>query len=521
LDALAKLAFGIGKDPGGAHLIKRFCVPDHRGRFADPPEHGVTGLARYCARDVALLAGVWKHYRLGDPHPDDPVLELDDEINERGWGVDAEYLTRVSDAESRIVNELVSACGVPREVLSSDQQFTKWLKSQGVETPDVQAPTLEKIGGQETQAAIEARLALRNVVRAKCEAIRDTVHEARCRGTLVYYGAHTGRWSGRGPQPQNWPRASEDASEDPESATTITELRPHLRRCVHSPRGLVACDLSQIEARALLWFAGDEAGLQMYRDGDDPYVSVAASIYGTESDAVTPAQRNTGKHASLGCGYGGGVKALQNTVRKFRATLDLPAIDVVEGYRDRYPLVAGTRTGFAYWPDEDDSWGPDPVEERRGGLWRDLESAFCAVASERTARHDVAGGRAQYRRVEGGVELVLPSGRTMLYRDVRQEPDEEGRTKWVYEHPRGKRTIWKGALCENAIQATCRDLLALAMLRLRDAGYTIVLHVHDEVIVEAPASEADRICDLMTELPPWASGLPVSASATTGRRWMK
>jgi hypothetical protein len=144
LEAIAKATYGVGKDPRGDALIKAYGLPAN-GHFNDPPPHAVSALATYCARDTALLAGVWNHYDLGAPHPDDDVYLLDDEINERGWAVDLDYVERIRTAEARIVAEAVAACGLEASVLSSDKQFTKWLAAQGVEVPDVQAGTLERL----------------------------------------------------------------------------------------------------------------------------------------------------------------------------------------------------------------------------------------------------------------------------------------------------------------------------------------------------------------------------------------
>jgi len=145
LERIAKLAYGVGKDPRGEALIQQYCIPDGNGHFTDPPPYAVSALATYCARDTALLAGIWQRYDLGAEHPDDDVYLLDDEINERGWAVDLDYVERIRAAEARIVAAAVAASGLDHATLSSDQQFTKWLKEQGVEVEDVQAGTLERL----------------------------------------------------------------------------------------------------------------------------------------------------------------------------------------------------------------------------------------------------------------------------------------------------------------------------------------------------------------------------------------
>jgi DNA polymerase len=368
--------------------------------------------------------------------------------------------------------------------------------------------------------AVTARLALRNVLRSKCDALRTLTHaDGRVRGALAYYGAHTGRWAGRGTQPQNWPK-DEGASDTPESATDLDSLRPHLRRCVKGP--LCAVDLSQIEARGLLWCAGDTDTLALYAAGDyDPYIPAAASIFKVPESEVTRAARAAGKVTVLACGYGGGYGAVEKMCRQKRVDPESMGTSVqamVEGWRDQNPLVAGVRTGRQW---EDPEGVKPPVEIRKGGLWRACRYAFEAVASGREAERHVAGGKARYLSHPDGVLLELPSQRPILYRGVRERPkaDDPESMEWCYQHPKGERTIWHGILVENLVQAMCRDLLAQAMLRLDDAGFKIVLHVHDEVLVET--DDLDEVTRIMEVVPPWAEGLPIAATGSYGSRWSK
>jgi len=375
----------------------------------------------------------------------------------------------------------------------------------------------------QVRAGIEARLALRNVLKSKCDALRTlTGPDGRVRGALAYYGAHTGRWAGRGTQPQNWPK-DEGGAATPEEATTLDELRPHLRRCVKGP--LCAVDLSQIEARATLWLAGDTDTLALYAAGDyDPYIPAAAAVFKIPESEVTRVQRSAGKVVTLACSFAGGLRAVRRMCRAKRvdpAAMGTSETNMIEGWRDANPKIAGVRTGRVWEPDLGDPDQADllPVQIRTGGLWRELEYAFKAVALGRDAERGVAGGKARYVRHPEGVTLELPNGRPILYRGAREEADAKGRQQMVYDHPKGKRYATRSVLVENIAQSMCRDLLAEAMLRLDDAGFRIVLHVHDEVLVET--EDLDEVVRLMEVVPPWAEGLPVAATGAKGERWSK
>jgi len=379
-----------------------------------------------------------------------------------------------------------------------------------------------------------------------------TSADGRLRGTLAYYGAHTGRWSARGAQLQNFPRATEldapaalsvgasyvaraaglgDGDEEPDTPE-ITAIRGQLRSCVRASRGsyLASADFAQIEARGLLWLACDEEGLRPYREGADPYKPAAARIYACASGDVTREQRQTGKLSVLACSYGGGAGALRRIAGKQR--IDLASLrgvtpqEIVEGFRDAYPLLAGARTGAFFEAEEGDEGyeaGVEPIAERRGGLWRELRRAFVAAAAGSLG--SVPAGRGAYRYDAGDVVLTLPSGRHLRYRDVRQEPDprDPKRRRWTFAAPgRGRVGVWHGLLAENLCQATCRDLLAEALLRVDAAGYEIVLHVHDEIVCEVPRErDLEQLLTLVRVVPTWAVGWPIDVSGAVGVAWSK
>jgi DNA polymerase len=370
----------------------------------------------------------------------------------------------------------------------------------------------------------DARKALASIARGKLLAGLARVHaDGRMRDTLVYYGAHTGRWSGRGMQLHNLPRpaayfenlpadtayphtinakgervvdvdalAEEVIAGRPCDADAIALL---VRATLFAPpgRALVAMDFASVEARGTAWMAGDSAALDVFRSGRDPYKTAAAAIFACDYDAVTKAQRQIGKIAELACGFGGGPAAFEKFAHAFR--VDVSALDLDA-------IVGAWRTLHA------------PIR----ALWYTCERAFRSACNGRPA----CAGPLEFVPSDTGdaVACFLPSGRPIVYNDA-----HAGEDSLSYVGNRGREHTYGGKLVENAVQATCRDLLARAMLTVDAAALPIVLHVHDEIVVEVREDSADdaaRILrDAMLDVPAWAAGFPIDASGWTGRRYRK
>ncbi len=383
---------------------------------------------------------------------------------------------------------------------------------------------------------LRARLAVARVTTGKAQSLLDRVcADGRLRGILAYYAAHTGRWAGRGFQPQNLPRARdlpEDIYDTPENAPRVAQdrdlqtaevLGSLLRGCVHAApvKYLAVGDYSQVEARVLLWMAGDEANLEPYRRGEDPYRRLGARIWSCEPDAITKAQRSICKVIILACGFGGGDGALTAYAEKMSVDLTEAGIspkDLVDGWRDAHHLVAGARRGVWTTPD-----GRQCVV-RRGGMWKKLQAAAIGVAQRGESGQ---AARCSLRRVGADMGILLPSGRELIYREARyQEMDDRwgGRSMSItYRHPRGNVvSTYGGRLAENVVQAAARDLLAEALVTLEREGLRPVLHVHDEIICEVDhESDLERVEEIMRRVPPWAEGLPVDVEGCIGRRYSK
>jgi len=283
-------------------------------------------------------------------------------------------------------------------------------------------------------------------------------------------------------------------------------------------------DWSAIEARVLLWLAGDP-GLRLFRTRDadptavEPYVYMGARLPAPREpaelqsavaagDLDAKARRDLGKSLVLGCGFGMGWRKFEDHAGVGRAQ----AIAAVREYRATFPDVPR--------------------------LWDELEAGVMAAvrAPAGTPPIVMAGGRLRAGAWRGCLALELPSGRRLIYREPQIGPHtityetEEGRQERVtkaslrFRHGRSVGWTWGGTLVENAVQAIARDLLAAALVRCEERGLRVVLHAHDEIVAEVPLEGGLRLEHLLTtmqEVPPWAAGLPLAAEGWAGTRYRK
>jgi DNA polymerase bacteriophage-type len=368
--------------------------------------------------------------------------------------------------------------------------------------------------------------------------------DGRLRDPLVYHGAHTGRWSGRAVQLHNLPRPHGvlndlgpliAAVDDPDrfrsllpATTGMTDVISALiRPCFRAGSGRALCiaDLAGIEARGLAWCAGEQRSLELFATGGDVYLDLATAIFGRTISREDVQERHVGKIGVLGCGYGMGH-------RRFAAYaagrgVDLAAAGttaeaVVDGYRDAHPGIAGTR---------DDSGGRS---WRRGGLWRDFEAAAKDATTTGSTR---STGHCHFLRDGDALVVGLPSGRRLYYPNARIEDIVPAYCQSLGLPPRAKPTLvydsptaigvttYGGKLAENIVQAICRDLLAHALIECERQGLSIVLHVHDGIVVESLREEAEQVIRRLTSIlstpPPWAAGFPIEVEGFASERYLK
>jgi DNA polymerase len=349
----------------------------------------------------------------------------------------------------------------------------------------------------------------------------------RLRNQFVYGGAHTLRWSGRGVQPQNLTRTETDkdalkALLEGRPVNSLAALSTCIRPCIRAPHGykLVVADLSAIENRVLAWLSGCEAMLQVYADNLDPYKAFAVEMYGIDYKEVTKQQRQICKPAVLGCGYGlggGQERELQNG-QKIKTGLWKYAenMGVHIDRHEAHKMVNAFR--FAYREVVD--------------YWYYLEDAFFAAFKTRKVQQV---GAIYFMATPEAIKVKLPSGRFLHYLNPGAWKGSEG-LKLSFDGFRGsgwgRQSTWGGRICENIVQAVSRDVLAEGMKRAEAAGFTLVGHVHDELIAlerreaywnsREGESYAWRALENAMSAPiDWAHGLPLAAEGWEGEFYTK
>ena len=470
----------------------------------------------YARRDVDALAHI--DPLLSWPRPEERrAWVLDQRINDRGISVDLDYCraadTAARAAQQRDRDRLVEITGVDNP--NSVQQLKLWFESYGFTPPNLQRETLAKHLPAELEQAewlkehkdrcdlpddvLEViRIKTAGGVVGRWSKIIDwTCSDGRIRGGYVFATAHTGRWSSRGAQLHNMSRDSvgdtdaeveefvERIVDDPEGIElSLRDMRGGLRPALVGPFTVV--DFSAIEARVLAWLTGEDDIVSLFEAGEDVYVDAACKIgLDVPDKAVDPAGykavRSQGKVLTLAAGYGGGPVTLR-AQGAVGTDAEIKAMSTA-WKRARRPVTR---------------------------LWRDLERGLsCRVRRLR--------GVSMCRGDSKARMMVLPSGRTLRYARVR----ETAKGGFIYDKPHGGiGKLWGGTLTNNLCQAVARDLLVEALLRLDDAGYTIVGHVHDEVII-AGHHDVELIAKIMCQLPRWAAGLPLAAAGYHCNRYRK
>jgi DNA polymerase len=505
-------------------------------------------LFAYCKQDVVVEKLASAQLRsLSDQELE--VWHMDQAINLRGIYCDramVEAALEHARQEVRIADQRIEALSLGMAANARKRaDFLDWLRAEGIPLPDTQGATLDVVlgageiqdpdTGEMTPLPDHVREALEMWRRAsrtsvkKYQAMLDRMAEDdRIRDLLRYHGASTGRWSGAGIQPQNFPRGTVknmdavcenitvlDRRELEQQHGDVMELLSGaLRGALCAPPGkeLLVADFSAIEARGTFWLAGDEAALEIFRRGLCIYRDMAGAIYGVadpQSIAKDDPRRQLGKAAVLGLGYQMGPSKFITTCANdpYRIEIDAQFAErVVDTYREQHK----------------------PVKR----LWYALEAAAVEAVRRGPGAPPVQCRNTLWAVRGRFLHCRLPSGRLLSYCDPWIEMEmgawgEYPKLKFwgvdTYTKQWSPQTTYGGKLTENVVQALCRDLMAEAMLRLEARGYPMVLSVHDEVVAEVPDGWGDlkEFERLMSEVPKWAQGMPIAAEGWRGRRYRK
>jgi DNA polymerase len=513
------------KDTRGRYLIQRLCQP-YRGERRRDPEL-LDELYSYCKQDVETERAVKRHLTPYKPMSDREreVWLLDQEINWRGLGIDAASVDHAINLIFRTAETLNARAqeisgGVLPDV-GSRAKVMAWAQSRGYTlTGYDKSAVLEALADpalpDDVRRVLEIRQTMGKASTSKYAAMQNLASDRdhRARGVFAYHGAQTGRWAGRGFQPQNLPRPAFGDTDnciklfrhqDPDLIEALygdpmAALSSCLRGMIVPAKGnrLLVSDFSAIEARVLAWLADEQGPLDVFRNGGDIYCHAATGIYGRKITPKDKDERQIGKVAVLALGYQGGVGAFQTMAKAYRVEIEDKAADEIKvKWRKAHPKIVR--------------------------FWYALEAA--ATNAVRHKGHDFEAGPITFRVVGDFLFAKLPSGRRLAYYQPRNGSD--GLEFWGTDSKLGGRwaqlNTYGGKLCENVTQAVARDLLAEAMLRLEANGYEVVASIHDEIICEMPKGVGDLATmeQLMCELPDWATGLPMDAEGFECERYRK
>jgi DNA polymerase len=445
-------------------------------------------IARYALGDAKACWLLWKQFAHLMPEHEQWLSWHTIMMGDRGVATDAKaieegidrFKTRLWEIEKEIpwANthpvtspiQLKNACReagipVPDSTATKDELFQAWSEKYANVAPFV--------GAVQQYRSINRSLKV-------LEAIQTRTHNGRARYGLKYFGAnHTGRWSGdSGLNMQNLPRDEVDGV--------------NIRECFMAAEGhnLFIADYSQIEARVTLWLCGDHEQLELVRNGMCVYEAHARKTMGydlpiplkqaAKDDKSYYDLRQYAKARTLGLGFGLGASRFQSYAKTI-AGLDLTAEEserTVAQFRSSNPKLVG--------------------------MWNNLGRALTVASREK----------------DRTFELELPSGRTIRYWDVVQTRDG----MFVRRERGGDRVkMFPGKLFENLVQATAREVFALAIQRIEQAGIAVVMHTHDEIVCEIPENMdgAAIVPPLMTEVPSWATGLPIGVEHITSKHYEK
>ena len=518
----AGAALGLEKQKltEGKDLIRYFCLPckptkANGGRMRNLPEHDREKWRRFKAynlRDVETELQIQK--RLSNFPVSDSIWKeyhLDQEINDRGIGVDMELVRQAiaMDVRSRerLTDALQELTGL--ENPNSVQQMKQWLADRGLETDTLgkkAVAELVKTVPEPLREVLSLRQQLAKSSVKKYTAMENAVcADSRAHGMFQFYGANrTGRFSGRLIQLQNLPQNHMgDLAEaralvrngNYEALSMLYEDIPdtlsQLIRTAFVPqdgRKFIVADFSAIEARVIAWFAGERWRLKVFADGGDIYCASASQMFHVpvEKHGVNGHLRQKGKIAELALGYGGSVGALKS----------MGALEMGLAEEELQPLVDAWRTS-------------NPMITQ---FWWDVDRAVKDCIRQRVPT-ETHGLRFDYRSAM--LFITLPSGRRLAYVKPRIGENQFGGESVTYMGVSGTKK-WERLesygpkFVENIVQGTARDILCYALRTLRNCA--IVAHVHDEVIIEADRRmSVAAVCEQMGRTPPWAKGLKLRA----------
>lgn len=504
----------------GKELIKYFCQPcvatkTNGGRTRNLPIHAPDKwemFKKYNIRDVETEMGI-QHKLRKFPVPDEVWTEyhIDQEINDRGVGLDMVLVRQAIEMDNRSREELTanlkSITGLenPNSVI----QMKQWLSDNGIKTDSLDKKTVSKLLKSAPKNLADVLTLRQQIAKSsvrKYQAMKNAVcADNRARGMFQFYGANrTGRWAGRLIQMQNLPQNHiaelSQARElvkagDYDAVQMLYEDVPdtlsQLIRTAFIPNEnthFFVADFSAIEARVIAWLAGEKWRQEVFAKGGDIYCASASQMFKVpvEKHGINGHLRQKGKIAELALGYGGSVGALIAMGALDMGLSEDELLQLVDAWRQSNPHIVN--------------------------LWWAVDKAAMEAVKY---KHTTTAYGLTFSCRSGMLFITLPSGRRLAYVKPKVGTNKFGGSCITYEGVDSTKKwerldTYGPKLVENIVQATARDILCYAMKNLRDCS--IVMHIHDEVVIEAKqGTTLSEVCKIMSEAPPWAKGLLLRA----------
>ncbi len=519
------MALNLGdksKSSAGSALIRYFCMPvkptkTNNGRTRNLPSHDLTkwhDFKEYCRQDVVAEMEIHK-ILVATPLTEfeQSVYEADQMINQNGVQVDLEFIDSVLHLNkidrTRMLLEAKEITGLSNP--NSPIQITNWIEENtGVKIPNLTKATLADLhfDNDKVMALLSLRKRLSRTSIKKYDAMINCVmDDGRVRGLFQYYGANrTGRWAGRLVQVQNLPRNYIDdldmvraivKSRDYDLLTLLfNDVQDTLAQLVRtsfipSPQSthLTLSDYSAIEARVLAWLSGEKWRMEVFRSKEkkDIYVESAMRMFNIPlKDAGQFHNRRKGKLAELVLGYQGSARAVEK--------------------------MDAQKTGLTFKEMEELVIVWRKANKAVVSFWYSLQEA--ATQSIRFKKK-VTIDRFVFETDQTRMTIQLPSGRKLSYWNARIAPNKFGKEsiQYMWSDAVTRKWTWVdtygGKIAENVTQAVARDFMAEAVLRVHNRGFKIVMHIHDEIVVEN--GQKEELENIMKELPAWAEDFPLEA----------
>lgn len=505
----------------GKALIRYFSIPckptkTNGMRTRNLPHHDLekwSTFKEYNQRDVETEMAIKKKLSAFPmPYSEWENYWIDQSINDRGILIDEVLVDSAIKFDEILRDEnmdrAIELTGL--ENPNSPLQLKEWLNQKGLEIDSLAKKDVEsalKNAEGDIKEVLELRQELSKSSVRKYDAMKNVKgKDNRSRGLIQFYGANrTGRYSGRLIQVQNLRRnnlkdldlaRSLVKNRDYETMEILYEspsdILSQLIRTAFIPKEgtrFIISDFSAIEARVLAWLAGEQWVLDAFENGEDIYCRTASRMFGVpvEKHGVNGHFRQKGKIATLACGYQGALGALKAMGGIEMGLSEDELQSIVDSWREANPNIVS--------------------------LWWDIDSVVKRVIKTRS--------KEEYKNLvisyeKGIIFIELPSKRRLAYPKTKIGMNRFGGESVVYEgvvlgNKWDKIESYGGKFVENIVQAIARDILAEAMMRLEKKGFNIVMHIHDEVVIESDSSSIEEINEIMSVVPSWAPGLILDA----------